>query len=97
MKVEFNFLTQDNFKNLKLCNEPYDISFPKADLFTRVLNIVMLLFESNCTAKDIAEKLEVVNRQGHYYLDAANIWILTIKQKKEQITNLLIKLMKFFA
>lgn len=59
------------FETIKNCNEPHDIPFPQADSFTRVLNTVMLLFESNCTAKDIAEKLEVVDRQGYYYLDAA--------------------------
>lgn len=58
------------FHNARVKEEDKNIPFPQADSFTRIIELLSCLDEHELSSKEIAEKIELDDRQGNYYLDA---------------------------
>jgi hypothetical protein len=59
----------DLWKSIKLPKEP-KIPFPQADTFTRIIDLLSILFEHGLTREEVTLKYEFDPRQTNYYISA---------------------------
>lgn len=68
------------FENVAICQEP-DVTFPQADKFERVVDLLGLLYEYDLTRDAITANYEFESRQTNYYADAGRYLGLIGKYK----------------
>jgi hypothetical protein len=59
------------WKGIKICKEP-EVTFPQADTFTRVIDLLSILFEHGLTREEVTMKYEFDPRQTNYYIAACD-------------------------
>jgi len=71
------------FNTMQIEEELEYIPFPQADSFTKIINMMMLIYdEGTKSSKEIANDLDVVERQGYYYTSAGRYLGLIDKTRK---------------
>ncbi|WP_413162512.1 type II restriction enzyme [Capilliphycus salinus ALCB114379] len=68
------------FNSVKVVCEP-DVTFPQADDFNRVVDLLTLLYENDLTKDEITTKYQFTARQTNYYTDAGRYLGLVDKIK----------------
>jgi hypothetical protein len=59
------------WKSIKICNEP-EVTFPQADTFMRIIDLLSILFEHGLTRDEVTMKYEFDPRQTSYYIAACD-------------------------
>jgi len=77
--IELNDV-KEIFENVTICQEP-DVTFPQADKFERVVDLLGLLYEYDLTRDAITANYEFESRQTNYYADAGRYLGLIGKYK----------------
>ena len=67
-------------KETEVVSEP-EIQFPQADTFTRIVNLLELLYEHPMTRQEITEHYLFKSRQTNYYADAGRYLDLIEKEE----------------
>ncbi|MEB3279464.1 MAG: translation elongation factor [Lyngbya sp.] len=70
------------FKSVKVVCEP-DVTFPQADDFNRVVDLLTLLYENDLTKDEITTEYQFTARQTNYYTDAGRYLGLVDKIKTD--------------
>lgn len=77
--IELNDVSEI-FENVTICQEP-DVTFPQADKFERIVDLLGLLYEYDLTKDAITANYEFESRQTNYYADAGRYLGLIGKYK----------------
>ncbi len=70
----------DLWKSIKPLSEP-KITFPQADSFPRIIDLLSILCERNLTKDEVTLKYEFDERQTHYYVTACEYLGFVIRRK----------------
>lgn len=71
---------EDILKNTEIVSEP-EIQFPQADTFSRIVNLMELLYEHPMSNQEITEQYQFNSRQTNYYADAGRYLDLIEKEE----------------
>lgn len=66
-----------------ILNEP-NVTFPQADSFERILDLLSILFEQDLSRDEVTYKYEFKDRQTNYYIDACIYLGLVRKYRSEE-------------
>jgi hypothetical protein len=72
------------WKSITPTSEP-DITFPQADKFERVIDLLSVLFENDLSRDEVTLKYEFAERQTNYYIDACRY--LSLVEKYQTAEN----------
>ena len=88
ISTEIHLIDIENLlRSLPIVPEP-TVSFPQADLLSRLINLVELLHEQPMTKQDITTRYAFDERQTNYYTDAGRYLGLIEKERIDSSTTL---------
>lgn len=79
------------YDSIKLIQEPMNVPFPQADNFSRVIDLLGLLYSNDLSQQDITSRYQFASRQTQYYADAA-IYLGLVEKQEDKTASVGYKL-----